>query len=289
MTKRVDPPKSARLNVSKVPNSPYFATTLNVNGKDVVMMIDTGSSDFWLHGPKAPPAKAGPGATPKLGETFDITYGDSDVHTSGVGVSTTVKIGNVSVQDFTLGVATRDGYPNSIVDGIMGLGFKNLNRMRPTQQPTLMMAVQEQLQQPVFTLNFKPDSSGDIDFGLVDHSKHKGDLVEAKVNNISDPYWTVDAITLSAGKAKVTQRMLFDSGNGDTMYADESFVTNYWHQVVGNTNYHSWIFPCKSKLPDLAVSIGSSGSATIPGDMFRGKEVGSGKSFYYYFSLIFKS
>lgn len=73
------------------------------------------------------------------------------------------------------------------------------------------------------------------------------------------------------------------------MYADESFVTNYWHQVVGNTNYHSWIFPCKSKLPDLAVSIGSSGSATIPGDMFRGKEVGSGKSFYYYFSLIFKS
>lgn len=46
MTKRVDPPKSARLNVSKVPNSPYFATTLNVNGKDVVMMIDTGSSDL---------------------------------------------------------------------------------------------------------------------------------------------------------------------------------------------------------------------------------------------------
>lgn len=68
------------------------------------------------------------------------------------------------------------------------------------------------------------------------------------------------------------------------MYADDDFVTAYWHQVTGSLNYNSWTYPCKSKkLPDLTVSIGGSGSATIPGDMFRGEEVDSGKSFFFLF------
>ncbi|KAL8690392.1 MAG: hypothetical protein Q9218_004154 [Villophora microphyllina] len=230
----------------------------------------------WLDGQKAPPANGGPGVKPVPGETFNITYGSSTNYESGVAVKTTVKFGDLSVKDFTLGVVTKETDKSSSEDGIMGLGFLGLNRMRPIQQPTLMMAVQEQLQQPVFTLEFKPDSTGNLEFGIVDHSKHKGTLVEAKVNNISEPYWQVDAITLSSGKAKVTQRMLFDSGSGDTMYADATFVADYWHQVAGNNYYggYSWIFPCKSKLPDMQVSIGSSGSATIPGERFRGRELG---------------
>ncbi|KAL9581364.1 MAG: hypothetical protein Q9212_003937 [Teloschistes hypoglaucus] len=209
IAKRADAPKSARLKASIIPNTPFFVTTLNVNGKNVSMLIDTGSSDFWLSGLKAPSAKGEPGAKLVLGETFNLTYGSSIAEVSGVGVSTTVKLADLSVKDFTLGVATKNGYANKVTDGIMGLGFKGLNRMRPTQQPTLMMALQQQLQQPVFTLNLKSNASGEIEFGLVDHSKHKGNLVEAKINNISDPYWTVDAMTLSSGKAKYTQRMIF--------------------------------------------------------------------------------
>ena len=73
-----------------------------------------------------------------------------------------------------------------------------------------MEAAQPYLQQPVFTLDFKPNSQGTLELGIVEHSKHKGTLVEAKVNNISDPSWTVDGVTLSAGKeANVTQQMLF--------------------------------------------------------------------------------
>ncbi|KAL8639479.1 MAG: hypothetical protein Q9228_003497 [Teloschistes exilis] len=213
IAKRVDPPKSARLKASRVPNSPYFAATLNVNGKDVSMLIDTGSSDFWLDGSKAPSVKGEPGANPVPGETFNLTYGTSDAQVSGVGVSTTVTIENLSVEDYILGAATKNGYADTSVDGIMGLGFKGLNRMRPTQQPTVMMVLQDYLQQPVFTLNLKADASGEIEFGLVDHSKHKGDLVEAGVNNITDPYWTVDAMTLSSGKAQVTQRMIFGASH----------------------------------------------------------------------------
>ena len=72
-----------------------------------------------------------------------------------------------------------------------------------------MEALQRQLQQPVFTVNFKPDSTGNLEFGIVDHSKHKGTLIQAEVNNQTNSDWTVDGITLTAGKAKVEQSMLF--------------------------------------------------------------------------------
>lgn len=71
-----------------------------------------------------------------------------------------------------------------------------------------MEAAQQYLQQPVYTLDLQTDGRGTLEFGLVDHPKHKGALIEAKVDNTTSS-WTVDSITLSAGKAKITQTMLF--------------------------------------------------------------------------------
>lgn len=171
-----------------------------------------------------------------------------------------------------------------------------------------MEAAQRYLQQPVYTLDLQTDGRGTLEFGLVDHSKHKGALIEAKVDNTTSS-WTVDSITLSAGKAKITQSMLFgmlptekfenrdmikltksartDTGGGDTMWADTDFVTAYWKQVGGSSKYgdYTWLFPCGSKLPDMQVSIGSSGSATIPGDAFKGAPVGGGEFFFLPFFL----
>ena len=89
------------------------------------------------------------------------------------------------------------------------MGKADNQKVSPIQQPTLMEAVQSQLQQPVFTVNFKPDSTGNLDFGIVDHSKHKGTLIQAAVNNQTNSDWTVDGITLTAGKAKFRQSMDF--------------------------------------------------------------------------------
>ena len=85
----------------------------------------------------------------------------------------------------------------------------DVHKVYPIQQPTLMEALQSQLQQAVFTLNFKPDSTGNLEFGIVDHSKHKGTLIQAEVNNRTNSDWTVDGITLTAGKAKIGQSMCF--------------------------------------------------------------------------------
>lgn len=46
IAKRADSPKSARLKASLIPNTHFFVTTLNVNGKNVSMLIDTGSADL---------------------------------------------------------------------------------------------------------------------------------------------------------------------------------------------------------------------------------------------------
>ena len=81
--------------------------------------------------------------------------------------------------------------------------------VRPTQQPTLMEAIQSQLQQPVFTVNLKPDSTGKLEFGIVDHSKHNGKLIQAEINNQTNSDWEVDETTLTAGNAKLGQSMSF--------------------------------------------------------------------------------
>lgn len=65
---------------------------------------------------------------PVPGETFNISYGSSTDYESGVAVQTTVKIGHLSVEDFTLGVVTKETDKSSWEDGIMGLAFLGLNR-----------------------------------------------------------------------------------------------------------------------------------------------------------------
>lgn len=44
--KRAAAPKSAKLAVSVMDGQPFWTTTLSVNGRQVTMMIDTGSADL---------------------------------------------------------------------------------------------------------------------------------------------------------------------------------------------------------------------------------------------------
>jgi len=164
-------------------------------------------------------------------QNFDITYAAKpDAPTIGPVVATEVGFGDVSVPNFGVGIATKEGF-NYPLDGFMELGFQGLNTgewipqdswispkpwpmivdtVRPTQQPTFMEAVQQKLSQPIFTIGLKPNSHGTLNFGYIDKSLYQGDLITASVDN-SRSAWIVDSLTLSAGKATVTQQMLFGS------------------------------------------------------------------------------
>ena len=54
------------------------------------------------------------------------------------------------------------------------------------------------------------------------------------------------------------------------MRADPTFVTNFWGQVNGSSDITGiWTFPCDSKVPDLYVSFGRTGSHAIAGTTFN--------------------
>lgn len=60
-------------------------------------------------------------------QNFDITYAASpDAPTIGPVVATQVRFGTVSVPNFGVGIATKQGF-NYPLDGFMGLGFQGLN------------------------------------------------------------------------------------------------------------------------------------------------------------------
>ncbi|KAL8782964.1 MAG: hypothetical protein Q9213_004971 [Squamulea squamosa] len=244
------------------------------------LMVDTGSSDFWVHGTKAPNPKGGKGVEIVKGQTFNIDYQNKPgAFIRGPVVSTKVRIGNVSVSNMSVGVATTMGFSYPL-DGFVGLGFKGLNSVRPTQQRTFMMAAQSQLQQPVFTLSLKSSAKGEISFGSIDKKQYKGDLMTSPVKD--ENYWLVDKVTLVSGKVKITQKMLFDSGGGPTTYAAEEFVDDYWAQVDGSQSVilppltgGTWLYPCAVRLPEIKVSIGYGKTpVTIPGSKLNAGEFG---------------
>lgn len=184
----------------------------------------------WVYGPSAPSPKGYTPGAPILHENnqsswFNITYQtQSNASTFGPVLATEVQLGGLSIPDFGVGVATQlaFGYP---LDGFMGLAFKGLNTgmqcsssreaslanddaVQPKQQPTIMEAAQPYLQQPIFTVGLRPNAQGSLNFGYVDDSLYQGNLISAPIN-ASQASWVVDAITLSASSATVTQSMLF--------------------------------------------------------------------------------
>lgn len=61
-----------------------------------------------------------------------------------------------------------------------------------------------------------------------------------------------------------------DTGAGDTMYADPTFVNNFWSQVGGSRNSTgTWTFPCNSTIPSMKISAGRTGSYFILGTTFN--------------------
>ena len=52
--------------------------------------------------------------------------------------------------------------------------------------------------------------------------------------------------------------MIPDTGSGDTMYAEPTFVNDFWSQVQNsnvNQDIGLWTVPCNASIPDLHVSV----------------------------------
>lgn len=67
---------------------------------------------------------------------------------------------------------------------------------------------QGSVEKTIFTMGFKPTTPGTLNFGYVDPALHTGEFVTAQVDGGSSG-WYAEEMSLSAGKAKIMQPMLF--------------------------------------------------------------------------------
>lgn len=95
----------------------------------------TGQS--WLQGPKAPSPKGDTHGAPLMQrkgqkQNFGIQYAFPSDETSGPVVETNVRLGNLSVSNFGVGIATKVGFKYPL-DGFLGLGFfgQNTGEQKP--------------------------------------------------------------------------------------------------------------------------------------------------------------
>lgn len=136
------------------------AQTLNLD-------IDTGSSDLWVYSTETPSSEVSGQAVYSPGSSntsskqsalsWSISYGDGS-SSSGDVYFDTVAVGGLSVESMAVEVATEvssEFTADSDIDGLLGLGFSNLNTVSPTQQKTFFEKAEGQLDSFLFTTDLK--------------------------------------------------------------------------------------------------------------------------------------
>ncbi|KAF2861001.1 acid protease [Piedraia hortae CBS 480.64] len=244
----------------------------------VSLDFDTGSSDFWIMSTKT--SNAGEGHTlfdpsksstwkDYQGGSWQISYGDGSTATGTVGFDR-VDIGGVVAEHQAIELAdsvSEQFAKNPKTNGLVGLGFGNINTVKPEQQKTFFENVQGNLDQPVFTCDLRHNEAGSYTFGSIDNSH--GDIHWVPIDS-SKGWWQFDTKSYSINgqtqQCTTCHQAIADTGTS-LMLMDQDIVDNYYKSVEGAQNDESqggYVYDCNAKLPDFGVAIGDY-MAIIPG------------------------
>lgn len=241
----------------------------------------------------------------KVDGTFKISYGDSS-SASGDLAQDTVSIGGVVVEDQVFGL------PNSVSDsflsdensnGLVGLGFTSINTFDPGPQKTFFDNVLPDLDEPVFTARLKSEAVGEYEFGIVDHEKYSGTLVNVSVDD-SNGFWQFETGQFAVGGGslqKITDvpTAIADTGTSLMLVSPQVAKAYYAGWAQYSNSVDGYIFSCDTNIPSLSVAIGNKFQATIPGSLINFAEIGKNKTtggtgkflilpplFFFYFAIL---
>ncbi|KAL9601242.1 MAG: hypothetical protein Q9219_002647 [cf. Caloplaca sp. 3 TL-2023] len=244
---------------------------------------------------------------PRTPQRFDISYAFNDSRIQGFVVSDVldpqthlcrmvhhranefhqaVSVGATPPVWMAVEVATEVSNPFKNmkgVDGIIGLGFRDLNfantpQVTPSKVSSFMERLIEgtKLDPPVFTVDFDPsrnNSKPTVEMGKIDPEKYSGDLAYAPVNN-KDGWWAVDNVTFEVGGRAIAPKykMIMDTGGAGIVSVSMEVAAAYHRNVkdakdLGKNG--TWYFPCSSPVEDLTLNIGN-GSTTFTADQLKG-------------------
>ena len=283
--------------IGSVPSLPEmyqseYLSLITIGGQTMQIDIDTGSSDFWVFSTLLPARErvghqyiynpyASATFTNLTGLKWAITYGDGSAAMGIVGQDT-INIGGLIIENQAIELATRvtQGFtadkPN---DGLLGMGFSNINNVHPVRQRTLFDNMRSPLARPLFVANLKEDGSGTFDFGYVNRSLWSADAQLATVPvDPTNGFWQFTSQVYSIGQT-ITNKSgaspaIADSGTS-LLLVDPDVAATYWHKVKGAVYayyYGGWVFPCSQPLPDFGIAVGTvtkTGAGTTTGRLIR--------------------
>lgn len=140
-----------------------------------------------------------------------------------------------------------------------------------TPQKTFFDNVMKDLDMPVFTADLNPDGSGVYEFGKIDTTKIEGEMAWIPVK-AETGFWQFPSTKFMVGG------QVFDNPQGSDAIADtgtslllvdQQVADAYYQNVPGaqlSPQIGGYIYPCGAKLPDMAVAIGDTYMAKIPGN-----------------------
>ncbi|KAI9863415.1 MAG: Type I transmembrane sorting receptor [Trichoglossum hirsutum] len=187
-----------------------YISPVSLGGQTLNLVFDTGSADLWVFSTfQSPNSTAGhhvydntKSSTFKAlnGSVWSIHYGDGS-GASGIVGTETVKVGGVTVTKQAVELATSVSASfvrDTNTDGLLGLSFGTINRVKPVQQKTFFDNAKPRLTAPVFTADLKHDAPGTYDFGFIDPAKFEGPIAYLPVNS-SRGFWGFTALGHGVG------------------------------------------------------------------------------------------
>ncbi|KAI0154557.1 aspartic protease pepB [Xylariaceae sp. FL1272] len=268
-----------------------FVVPVSVGASTLQLSIDTGSSDLWVFSPQLSEDQRKGHAVYKRSvygsvspnKSWEISYADGstasgDVHYDVVGVE------GIWVMQQAVEVAT--DVSNSLSqgagsDGVLGLGFSILNKVRPERENTFFENAKLQLELPLFAACLRAEGLGSYDFGFINESRYSGELNYVNVDS-SHGHWSFEVSAYDFGKGEVINGPLegvIDTG-ASLMFLPDSVVEKYYQQVDGadsDARFGEWTVPCSSVLPPFTVVIDKY-KAVVPGDLLKLSPIVDGSS-----------
>jgi cathepsin D len=196
-------PNSMGINQDGQDYSYFSSVKLGSKGKDLWLLIDTGSSNTWMFGSDCSDHACtkhdtfGKGDSDTLNVTkneWNVSYGTGDV--GGVVASDKFSFAGYDVEvGFGLALNASDDFLTYPMDGILGLGRTISNKLGT---PTLMdvMASKKLLKANLLGVHLSRSADGTTDgqitFGAPDTSKFTGDLSYTKSVS-ADGLWEIAA------------------------------------------------------------------------------------------------
>lgn len=246
-----------------------------------MLNLDTGSSDLWtfttdtyepfvdeqiLYDPHSSST-----SQELEGESWSVMYGDG-AGASGIVYKDKVQLGETSFDEQAVQSAVHVSYAiaqDSFSSGILGMAFGEANTVRPTQQKTYLENVQDDLEQPLFTVNLQKGKPGNYNFGYIDESEHTTEISYVPIEE-GTPFWKVPMSGYQVGSNRPFTQYPW-SGVVDTgttlLLVPDAIIKDYYSTIPGahfDPYLGMMVFPCKVVAPDF--TFGFDGyRGTVPG------------------------